>query len=49
MNHERCHHPEFGVSMETGCMGAILSLVDLDKLIDLGVDLSLEGDGVEGG
>ena len=29
-------------------MGAILSLVDLDKLIDLGVDLSLEGGGVEG-
>ncbi len=29
-------------------MGAILGLVSLDKLIDLGVDLSLEGGGVEG-
>ena len=48
MNHERCHHTGFGVSMEIGSMGSILSLVSLDKLVDLGVDLSLEGGGVEG-
>jgi hypothetical protein len=35
--------------MEIGSMGSILSLVSLDKLVDLGVDLSLEGGGVEGG
>ena len=34
--------------MEIGSMGSILSLVSLDKLVDLGVDLSLEGGGVEG-
>ena len=34
--------------METSYMGAILALLDLDNLIDLGVDLSLEGGGLRG-
>ena len=48
MNHERCHHTGFGMSMQISSVGGILSLVSLDELVDPGVDLSLEGGGVEG-
>jgi hypothetical protein len=34
--------------MQTSSLGSVLSLVSLDKLVDLGVDVSLEGGGVEG-
>ncbi len=34
--------------MQTSSLGSVLSLVSLDKLVDLGIDVSLEGGGVEG-